>query len=156
MKLICVLLTIFALGATPAYADDNAESKEFKLVTECETIPLKDSKRDLCGVTLEEWTRILKTNLGYTSRGRLLQYNQLKNDKLEVQKTALQKSLESMADSQKVLQERVGKVTKDLIAKDKKLQYEIAKPRWGNPVAWTIAAVATAVATTLLVREALD
>lgn len=154
MRLICVLLTVFVLGATPAYAEDIDLGVE--LVTDCETIPLKDSKKDLCGVTLGEWKRILKTNAAYTSKTKLLQYERLKTSLLEQQKSALQKSLDVMADSQRILTKRVDKLTVDHIKLDRKYQNERVKPRLGNPIAWTISAVAVALATGLIVKDVLD
>jgi hypothetical protein len=156
MRLICVLLTVFVLGATPAYADDPPKTEEFELVTDCEMIPIEASKKDLCGLTLEEWTRVLKTNATLVSKTRLLKYERFKTGSLERQKTALQTSLEAMADSQKVLTERVDKLTVDLIAKDEKYQNERVKPRLGNPIAWTITATVVALATGFVIKEVLD
>ena len=47
-------------------------------------------------------------------------------------------------DTKEVLVERNNKLTKDLIETDRKYQLERVKPRWGNPVAWSVAAVAAA------------
>lgn len=154
MRLICVLLTVFVLGATPAYAEDVEPGVE--LVTDCEMIPLKDRAKDLCGVTLDEWKRILKTNASYISKTKLLQYERLRTNLLEEQKSALQKSLDAMANSQRILTERVDKLTVDHIELDRKYQNERVKPRLGNPIAWTISAAAVALATGLIVKDVLD
>lgn len=154
MRLICVLLTVFVLGATPAYADDPTPPPDVELVTDCEMIPHEG--KDYCGLTLEQWKRILKTNTGYISKTRLLRYERLKTSSLENQKTALQISLEALADSQKVLTERVDKLTVELIATDKKYQQERVKPRLGDPLAWTVAAAAVSVLVGFVTYKALD
>lgn len=153
MRLICVLLTVFVLGVTPAYADDDVQ-REVELVTDCEMIPHKGE--DFCGLTLEEWKRVLKTNATYTSKARLLHYEQLRTSSLENQKSALQISLEALADSQGVLTERVDKLTVELIATDKKYQQERVKPRLGDPLAWTVAAAAVSVLVGFVAYKALD
>lgn len=136
-----------------ALADD--VEREVQLLTECPR-HVMDKGVEYCALSLEEWKRVLKTNAAYTNKVKLLHYESLKTSSLENQKTALQLSLEAMADSQKVLTARVDKLTVDLIATDKKYQDERVKPRLGNPIAWTIAAASAALAAGIVVKTALD
>lgn len=153
MRLICVLLTVFVLGATPAHADD--VQREVELLTECPR-HVTDKGVEYCALDLEEWKRVLKTNVTYMSKVRLLHYETLKTLSLENQKSALQISLKAMAESQQVLTIRVDKLTVDIIDLDKKYQYERVKPRWGNPVAWTVAAVSASILVGFVTQQALD
>ena len=147
-----MLLTAFVLGVMPprtAIADD------VEALTECPR-NMKKSGVEYCALTLEEWTQVLRAGAALTSKTRLLTYERLKTDSLENQKTALQKSLDALADSQKILTARVEKITDDLNELDRKYQNERVKPRLGNPIAWTITAVAVALATGIVVKTALD
>lgn len=152
MKLICVLLTVFALGVTPAYADDL--KLDFELVTDCEMVPHRG--KDLCGLTLPEWQRILKTNLTLESRSKLLGYEQDKNKALYDQRDALRIQLKAAEDKEALLLADEKKLRKDIVALDKKYQYERVRPRWGNPIAWTIAAASSVALVGLLVYKSVD
>lgn len=132
-----------------------ATADDVEMLTECPRL-VEDDGVEFCRLSLEDWKIVLRTNAALASKTKLLQYEQLRTVSLENQKTALQLSLDAMADSQKVLTARVDKLTVDLIAKDKKYQDERVKPRLGNPIAWTIAAASAALATGIVVKTALD
>ena len=141
MKLICALLTVFALGATPAYADAPPKY-EVKIVPKCKLV--KDASGvQVCAYTLKEWQEVSKFDAELVSKRRLLSYTDLRFDTIVNQKTLLIEQIKACSANQALLIKREDKLVADVIAKDRKLQYERVKPRWGNPVAWTIAAVST-------------
>jgi hypothetical protein len=140
-----VLLTTFVLGVMPL------STAVAEPLTECPRIVGDD-----CLLTLDDWKRVLTTNAALKNQTRLLAIEESRSGLLMQQHSALQESLKVMADSQNILITRVGKLTTDLIAKDKKYQNERVKPRLGNPLAWTITAAAVALATGFVAREALD
>ena len=155
MRLICVLLTLSVLGVTPAYADNDVEPEvEVLTVNDCEMIPY--GGKDYCGLSIDEWRRVLKTNSALEHKNKLLYAEQQKSAILERQKLDLQRQLEISLKSQALLAEREGKLTKALIDLDKKYQDERVKPRWGNPVVWTVAAVSTAALVGFVAHEALN
>lgn len=153
MRLICVLLTICVLGETPAYADDSLDV-EILTVLDCEIIP--QNGEDLCGLDFAEWQRLLKTNAALASARRLLQYEQDRIKVLADQKVAMKKQIEAFVNSQEVMTMHIDKLTKDHIALDKKYQYEREKPRLGNYVGWTVAAVATVILGGVLIKDLLE
>jgi len=137
-----------------AIAEDDVK-REVEMLTECPNL-IEDDGVEFCRLTLDDWKKVLATNAVLTNKTRLLHYEGIRSQELENQKTALQNSLEAMANSQKILADRVDKVTADLIATDKKYQNERVKPRLGSPLAWTITAAAVALTTGFVVKDALD
>ncbi len=75
---------------------------------------------------------------------------------LEGQKIDFQKQIEALTANNKLLITSNDKLRTDLIETDRKYQNERVKPRWGSPVAWTIAAVSVAVLAGFVTQEALD
>lgn len=153
MKLICVLLTVFVLGVTPAYAD---ETKYFPQVIPACTLVKAADKSMVCAYTIDEWKEVLKVDAEVVSLRINLKHEQYKNVLLHQQKTSLHIQLNAFADSQKVMSDRILKVTDKLIAKDKKYQNERVKPRLGSPAAWMITAISVSLATGFIVKEALS
>lgn len=113
--------------------------------------------KDVCGYeNLEDWKVVLVVDAELTTAR-----NQLKNERERIEDLVRQRELltgqiEKYADTQLVLTRRNEKLTQDLIALDKKYQDERVKPRWGSPVAWTIAAVSTAVLAGFVINAAID
>lgn len=154
MKLICVLLTAFALGATPAYAD-SPPKYEVQIVPKCKLV--KDAFGvQVCAYTLKEWQEVSRFDAELVSKRRLLSYTDMRFDAIVNQKTLLIEQIKACSANQALLIKREDKLVADIIAKDKELQYERVKPRWGNPVAWTVAAVSAVLLVGYVGRDVLN
>jgi hypothetical protein len=153
MKLICVLLTTFALGATPAFS--NPPPPRAKNIPECELVKTKDG-REMCAYTLEQWISVLKADSLISHHYVMIGKLEEKVTLLEGQKIDFQKQIRALTDNNKLLIQGNDKLRADFLALDKKYQYERVKPRWGSPVAWTVAAVSTAVLAGFVLKETLD
>jgi hypothetical protein len=153
MKLICALSIVFALGATPAFADE--PTYEPVHLPKCTLYKTADGQ-EVCGYTLEQWKGALRVDAELVHCKAELKKEKERSAYLAQQKTALQGQVSVYADSQKTLVDRNNQLTKDLIDLDKKYQYERVKPRWGSPVAWTVAAVATSVLAGFVVHDLID
>jgi len=153
MRLICVLSVAFALGATPALADDEPKY-EAQLVPECKVY--KADGKEICGYTLEEWKAVLEVDRKMVLDKKLLEDEKKRTAALGLQVDSLKEQVAIYASNQETLVDRNTQLTKDLIDTDKKYQNERVKPRWGSPLAWTVAAVSTSVLAGIVVKEVLD
>ena len=150
MKLICVLLTVFALGATPAYADDLLP----KTFPSCEL--KKVGGEELCAYDLDTWKLVLKSDAELVHLRIKVKKELEKSAELALQVDALQSQVDKLSATKDLLVERNDKLVKDIIKIDKKYQDERVKPQWGSPVAWTVAAVAAAVLGGFVINDALN
>ena len=155
MKLICALLTVFVLGATPAFADDSPPKYEVKIVPKCKLVKAVSGEQ-VCAYTLLEWQEVSKFDAELVSKRRLLSYADLRFGTIVDQRDLLIEQVKAYAENQALLIKREDKLVADVIAKDRELQYERVKPRWGNPVAWTIAAVSTALLAGYVGKDVFD
>ena len=146
MKLICVLLTAFALGTTPAFADP----VEPKIIPKCSLAG------DLCGYTLGEWKLVLKADAELFHLRERLKKELVRSSQLSVQNIALQGQVTAYKSNQDVLGQRNKELTEQLIELDRKYQNERVKPRWGDPLAWTAAGIATSLLAGFFIKDLLD
>jgi hypothetical protein len=110
----------------------------------------------VCGFeNIDDWKLVLKADADLTDARAKLKNEQAVEADLIKQRDLLNVQLAAYADSQSILIARHNKLTDDLIALDKKYQEERVKPQWGNPIAWTIAAVSTAVLLGVVLDKAL-
>jgi len=149
MKLTCVLSIAFVLGATPAFSDEQPKY-EPKIVPKCKL------SGELCGYTLGEWKLVLAADAELVSKRALLAKEKDRTAALTLQADALKSQVGVYAGTQVVLVERNLKLTQDLIELDRKYQFERVRPRWGSPLAWTVAAVSTSVLAGFVISNALD
>lgn len=155
MRLICVLLTVFVLGVTPAFAEDDVKLEvEVLTVNDCEMIPHKG--KDLCGLTLDEWKRVLQTNRTLEHKNKLLYAEHQKSFLLEQQGILLKQQLEASQANEQLLIVHTKKLTTDIIALDKKYQNERVKFRLGDKWAWTVSAVSASILLGVLADKAFD
>lgn len=155
MQRTSALSIAFVLGAmsSPAGADDAYTPVN---VPACKMYKTTAGK-EVCGYeNLEDWKRVLEADAELTHVR-----NQLKNEKALVDAVSKQRDLlisqvAKYMDSQLALTTHADKLTQDMIALDKKYQDERVKPRWGSPVAWTIAAVSTSILAGFVISSALD
>jgi hypothetical protein len=147
MKQICVLSIVFALGATPVFADQGPQH-----LRKCELVEAKDG-RDVCAYTLEDWKHALKVDRLVTRQERVLELQKKKIEFLESQKSDFQAQLKALSDNERILIDHNNKLTNDLIKLDKKYQEERVKPRWGTTFSWGAAAAAVAVLGGYIARD---
>lgn len=111
----------------------------------------------MCGFSsLGDWKKILAADAELVHTRTQLKNEKKRTVNLTTQVATLRGQVDVYANTQNALVERNAKLTKDLIDLDKKYQYERAKPRWGSPVAWTVAAVSTSVLAGVLLKNVLD
>jgi len=146
-----VLSIAFVLGATPAFADPI----EPKIVPKCSLVKAADGS-EVCAYTLEEWKLVLKADAELFSNRTLLAKEKERTTSLTLQVNDLKSQVGVCLDSQKLLIERDNKLTQDLIDLDWKYQKERVKPKWGSPLAWSLAAVSTSILAGFLVKGWLD
>lgn len=80
----------------------------------------------------------------------------MKTTELTTQVVSLRDQISVYGESQKMLVGRVDQLTSEIIDVDKKYQFERVKPRWGSPLAWTIAAVSTSLLVGYIANDALN
>jgi len=146
-------LTLSVLGGTPAFA--NPPPPRAKNIPECKLVTTKDG-RELCAYELDEWVAVLKADALISHQYVILGKLEERVEILEEQKIDFQKQIAALTSNEALLIERNNKITQDLIDLDKKYQEERVRPRWGSPLAWTAAAVSTAVLAGFLIRDAVD
>lgn len=111
----------------------------------------------VCGYTdIDDWKTILKVDAELVSNRTLLAKEKERTANLTLQVKTLEGQVGTCEDNQRVLVERSSKLTTDLIALDKKYQNERVKPRWGSPLAWTIAGVSTSILAGIFLKSVLD
>ena len=98
----------------------------------------------------------LQADAELVAKRELLAKEKERTANLTLQLGSLQGQVEAYAENQKVLVTRNDKLVIDLIECDRKYQNERVKPRWGSPVAWTIAAVASSVLAGVLLKTWTD
>lgn len=111
----------------------------------------------VCGyLDIEDWKAVLKADAELVHLREVAKKEVERAANLALQVNSLQSQVATYASSQALLVARTDKLTKDLIALDKKYQDERVKPTWGSPVAWTIAAVSTSILAGVLINSAMD
>lgn len=153
MKLIYVLLTTFALGVTPAFS--NPPPPTAQNIPECELIKTTDG-REMCAYELEDWVSVLKADALITHQQIMMGKQEERIEILEEMRIDFKVQIAASAANQGLLITRSDKLTQDLIDLDKKYQNERVRPRWGSPLAWTVAAVSTSVLVGFVVRDLVD
>jgi hypothetical protein len=146
------------MAPTSATADDYTP----KIIPKCEIYTV--GGLDICGYRYkglpdpadEDWNKVLAADAELVHLREELKNEERKSASLAQQVRLLAGQGKIYADSQKVLVKRVDEVTKDLIGMNLKYENERAKPRLGSPVAWTVAAVVTAVLIGFVVKDRLD
>lgn len=154
MRLIYALSIAFALGvtSTPVFADDPYQPQ---VVPPCKVY--KTTAGDLCGyLNIEDWKLVLKADAELVHLRIQLRSEAERAALLTLQLTELKGQVATYANSQSILVQRNGDLTKQLLDLDLKYQQERVKPTWGSPIAWTIAAVSTSILAGVLVAGVLN
>jgi hypothetical protein len=140
--------------STRAQADEQPYKPA--IVPECKSF-IVPGVGEVCGfLDVEDWKKVLKADAELVhSRGRLKK-EEARAANLMAQVKSLRDQVAVYAETQHALVAQNDKLTKDLIDLDKKYQDERVRPRWGSPVAWTIAAVSTSILAGVLIEGLLD
>lgn len=152
-----MLCIAFVLGTVPtvAWADD-PPAYEPVYMPKCDVYTLK-SGAEICGFEAAVWFgKVLTVDAELVHAKAQLKNESARSAELAKQVEILQGQIDVHGDTRKLLVEREAKLTKDMIDLDRKYQLERVKPRWGNPVAWGIAAVSVALLGGYVVNDALN
>lgn len=150
-----MLSIAFVLGVTsiPARADDVYQPKNFPTCKVYKVVGIGE----VCGfLDIEDWKKVLAADAELVHAREKLKNEESKVLNLAELNKLLHVEVDAYAASQKLLVERNSKLTQDLIDLDKKYQGERVKPRFGSPVAWTIAGVSAAILVGFVSKSLLD
>jgi hypothetical protein len=154
MRLIFALSIAFALGvtSTPAFAEDVYTPK---VVPSCKVY--RTAAGEVCGfLDIADWKTVLKVDAEVVHLREQLRIEAERTANLTLQLTELKSQTTVYANSQSILVQRNGDLTKQLLDLDLKYQKERVKPTWGNPLAWTIAGVSTSILAGVLLAGVLN
>lgn len=150
-------LIFLAASSGIAQAQPSAETQYVpKIIPECKVYSLADG-REVCG-----WLTLAEVQAAYDADAELVKLRETSATQGEqiiafgIQVSAIRAALEAEQRSVTVLKAREVKLTGDLIEMNRKYEYERVKPRWGNPIAWTAAAVFGAALLGIVGYELLD
>lgn len=136
-----VIFTSLFLVSSPALAEPAYTPK---IIPKCAVVDLKAGGKG-CSYTLEQVKALYQVDSELAMRRTT---EPLKDKKLALQEGIIAKTREQLKLAESSLgtaKKRNEELTKQLIDKDKQLQYEIAKPRWGSYIAWGTAALVSSV-----------
>jgi hypothetical protein len=129
------LITLILLISSTAFAQPKYVPK---VIPKCEVKELKDKTKG-CVYTLEQVKKLYQAD---SELVMLRKTDALRQQKIAMQGSIIAKTLAQLKLAQtnvKLVTNRNKELTKQLIDTDKKLQWEIAKPRWGNYIVWGVA-----------------
>jgi len=147
-------LVVMLLAAT-GHADPQP-TPTLQVLPQCKVYKLADG-RQICGyVDLGDVQTLYRLDSELVMRRREVQLLDQRVAALEQAVTDLRGSLGSSTRAVVTLQERNGDLLREALAKDKALQEERVKPRWGSTAAWSAAGVLGAVLAGFVLAGALD
>jgi hypothetical protein len=136
------MLSIALAGAICLAATSvRADPVEPQVIPACKVYKLADG-REVCG-----WLKIEDVRAAYKADAELVKCREVtaaqvvKIDALEKEVFNVRAALALEEGSRTLVVDRNKELTTDLIEMNRKYENERAKPRWGNPIAWTTAAV---------------
>lgn len=155
-----LLFVAFVVGMAPTSA--TADDYTPQIIPKCEIYTVGDL--EICGYRYkglpdpadEDWNKVLAADAELVHSREGLKNEERRSAALAQQIRLLTTQNKTYAESQSLLVARTDKLTKDVIAMNLKYENERAKPRLGSPVAWTVAAVVTAVLIGFVVKDRLD
>lgn len=156
MRQIYVLLVVCGLGLTPAFADDPVPAYVPKAIAPCKLYKTTTGLQ-VCGYEdFEDYKKVLVLDIEVVHLRLQLKNEQERSAALLKLEELAVIQVDAMARSQTLLKEHSDKLTKQLIELDEKYQNERVKPRWGSPVAWTLAAASTAILAGFVISSVLN
>lgn len=121
----------------------------------CKTYVLAD-KTTVCGYSnVEDWKKVLKADAELTAKKKMLDLEVKHVADLLVQVFNYEGQVKALQSTIQIQKDQVNKLITDLLKTDQLYQQERIKPRWGSAIAWTTAAVAAAVLTGFVLKDAL-
>ena len=152
--MLCIA-SVLGMVPTVAWADD-PPAYEPVYMPKCDVYTLK-SGAEICGFEASVWFgKVLTVDADLVHEKKQLKNEKARSAELAKQVAILQVNLSLHDETRKLLMERDALTTKQLIEVDKKYQEERVKPRCGNPLAWTAAAVATAILAGFVIKDFAD
>jgi hypothetical protein len=145
MRYLLTLLLLPSLAlAEPKYTP--------QVIPKCEVKELNDKTKG-CVYTLEQLKELFKCDSDLV---KLRKTNPLQKQKIKLQQDIIlsQKlQMELMLKNNKLFHNRMNSLTKLYIDTDKKLQYELVKPKWGSYISWGVAVALAASFTGYVVAD---
>lgn len=142
------MLCLRAASAEPLYIP--------KIIPVCAVFVLP-SGDEICGYKdLDDWKKVLEADAELVAIRVELAAEKERSSLLEQREETWRKQVRLHAHSIELLEGRKKALTDELIKLDEKYQNERVKPRWGNPLAWALAAVSTSVLAGVLVAKLVD
>jgi hypothetical protein len=123
-----------------------------KIVPECKVLEVSPGKKR-CTYTLEEVKDLYRIDAELL---RLRDISLLQNRKIALQNSIIvwqQSQLRLSVENTNLFRERINSLTGLYKKTDKKLQAELARPRWGHYVAWGLVATVTTLFTGYVVAD---
>ena len=135
-----MLLSASLLGGicSAARADGLHDPKNFPA---CKVVTLPGGVLACAFVNLEDWKAVLLADAELTHQRALAKKSTELVENLSLQVASLEGQVSSLEGVRELLADRNKELTDELLATDKHLQQELAKPPWGSTIAWTVAAV---------------
>ena len=134
------------LGMTCLLASSlaNAQPYQPKVIPQCERYKLADG-REVCGYdSIEKVRQVYNADAELVAKREAETLHVEKSNLLLGQVANLRLAVDAQKRATGIIRDRNRELTAQLIETDRKYQNERAKPRWGNPIAWTIAATCAA------------
>ena len=157
--MLSVLLGLICLAGTSEYARADPSTEDVyrpQILPECKVYKL-DDEREVCGwLTIEEVTAAYSADAELVACREVSAAQDGKIKAIGIQFASAMKALLAEQRSVSTLQKRSKQLTDDLIALNKKYEYERAKPRWGAPIAWGSAGILGAALIGIVGYEILD
>lgn len=152
-----MLCIAFVLGTVPtvAWADD-PPAYEPVYIPKCDIYTLR-SGAEICGFEATVWFgKVLTVDAQLVHTVEQLKNEKARSAELSLQVEHLQEQHRLMGEINAKLKAYAVKEVEARIALDEKYQKERVKPRWGNPLAWTAAAVSAAILAGFVIKDFAD
>lgn len=144
---------ILLLGWIPAHADEPVTPTNFP---PCTVMVLPEVGQVCVYRDIEDWKRVLVADAELTRyRGETNLCREAKQV-LEHQVSLLEHEKAVLIVTNKDIDDENARLTKELIALDKKYQEERVKPSFGPPVPWVVAGLASSILAGVLISSALN
>ena len=152
-----MLCIAFVLGTVPTVALANdPPAYEPVYMPKCDIYTLKSGK-EICGFEASVWFgKVLTVDADLVHTKEQLKNEKARSVELALQVKILEGQIVTHRETRKFLEDREVELNHELLAVNKKYELERVKPRWGNPLAWTAAAVSTAVLAGFIIKDFAD
>ena len=146
-----VIFTSLCL-ASPTRADPKYVPR---IIPKCEVQALKSGETG-CVYNLEQVKELYKIDSELFSLRASFELQKAKSEILSSSLTKVQEQSRLSLTNVKLFKDRNAELTTQLIESDRKLQLELARPRWGSYIAWGVAAVLAASFTGYVIADRIN